>query len=131
MATVKNVNVQGKVVIFPLYTFTLQKRGYKISHKSDKASNMKLGEYLFKASAERALKKSEPKLPDIVFYFDGKWVEYFSDEEEIPVKLRNDKCEFIYFPALVPNEMDYNVEYNLNAIKYFLEMYSSAKISIK
>ena len=122
------LNIEGKLIIFPRYTFYLQDIGCKIIQKGDKLSNRQLNEYLIKANLAKVLNQ-DFTLPDIAVYAEGKWKEY-ACHKYAGVRIDAGKYgNYVYYPQVIGsmNITDSNAK---NMIIAFLTQYSSAKLNI-
>lgn len=125
---VPKLNIEGKLVIFPRYTYYLQDQGYTIIQRNDKLSNRKLNEYLMQANLASVLGK-EVKLPDFAVYSEGKWSEYGNLKYEA-VQLDAGKYgSYIYYTSILNNN-GYGDKATNNLIIGFLNLYSSAKLKV-
>jgi len=70
---IPTIHIEGKLVIFPAYTFLVQKEGYKIQQRNDKVSNRKLNEILMQANLAEVLGNEEYQVPHIMMYENGVW----------------------------------------------------------
>lgn len=126
-ATVPTLSVEGKLIIFPAYTFYLQKNGYTIIQRNDKASNRKLNEYLMNANIAEAIGQ-EPKLPDIAIYDEGKWKGKNLTVSQYVIIDAGKYGHYKYYRALLDDK--YASESVKNAIQAFVMQYSSAKLQV-
>lgn len=125
---VPKLNIEGKLVIFPRYTYYLQKQGYTIIQRNEKLSNRKLNEYLMQANLANVLGK-EVRLPDFAVYSDGNWKEY-GDLSYEAVQLDAGKYgSYIYYTSVLDGS-GYNDKATDNLIIGFLNLYSSAKLKV-
>lgn len=125
---VPKLNIEGKLVIFPRYTYYLQKQGYTIIQRNDKLSNRKLNEYLMQANLANVLGK-EVNLPDFAVYSEGSWKEYGNLKYDA-VQLDAGKYgSYIYYTNVLDGA-GYNDKATNNLIIGFLNLYSSAKLKV-
>lgn len=125
---IPKLNIEGKLVIFPRYTYYLQKQGYTIIQRNEKLSNRKLNEYLMQANLANVLGK-EVRLPDFAVYSDGNWKEY-GDLSYEAVQLDAGKYgSYIYYTSVLDGS-GYNDKATDNLIIGFLNLYSSAKLKV-
>ena len=126
-SSVPELYVEGKLIIFPAYTFYLQEHGYIISQKNDKVSNRKLNELLMKANLAKALNK-EYSIPHIAIYEDRKWRTFNVGQHKQIIINAGKYGQYCYYPTLINNIRD---EAAANVMVAFLSQYSSAKLSIR
>lgn len=118
------INIEGRLVIFPLYTYYLQSNGCRVTFKQDKQSDRKLNEMLMKANIAEALNK-EYVLPHIMI-FDGQWKTLKCNGK--PVALDAGVYgKYTYYPTLVEQGVSDAMK---QAIACFVKQYSSAKINV-
>lgn len=125
---IPKLNIEGKLVIFPRYTYYLQKQGYTIIQRNEKLSNRKLNEYLMRANLASVL-GNKVSLPDFAVYSDGNWKEYGNLSYDA-VQLDAGKYgSYIYYTNVL-NESGYDEKAINNLIIGFLNLYSSAKLKV-
>lgn len=125
---VPKLNIERKLVIFPRYTYYLQKQGYTIIQRNEKLSNRKLNEYLMQANLANVLGK-EVNLPDFAVYSEGSWKEYGNLKYDA-VQLDAGKYgSYIYYTNVLDGA-GYNDKATNNLIIGFLNLYSSAKLKV-
>ena len=126
--SIPKLNIEGKLIIFPKYTYYLQRHNCTIIQRNDKLSNRKLNEYLMQANLDRVLGK-EPSLPDFAIYENGSWKEYDTRKYEA-VKLDAGKYgSYIYYTNVL-NNAGYGDSAVINMVIGFLNLYSSAKLKV-
>ena len=123
---IPTLNIEGKLIIFPLYTYYLQKQGCQVIQRNDKLSNRKLNEYLMQANLQAAM-SNEVSLPHFSVYADGAWKEYRNISYQA-VRLDAGKYgTYLYYPEVLNQ---YDEKSTVNMIVGFLSLYSSAKLKI-
>lgn len=124
---IKSFNVEGKLIIFPAYTYYLQKHGYRISQRHDKHSNRKLNEILMEANIAEAINK-EYRMPDFMIYSEGKWSKKYLVNSEYVIIDAGKYGQYRYYKALLDERL--HTEAIENAIQAFVLQYSSAKLQV-
>lgn len=126
--SIPTLNIEGKLIIFPRYTYYLQKQNCTIIQRNEKLSNRKLNEYLMQANLESVLGK-EPNLPDFAIYDNGSWKKYDTTKYEA-VKLDAGKYgSYIYYTNVL-NDVEHGDRAVINMVIGFLNLYSSAKLKV-
>lgn len=125
-SSLPRLSIEGKLIIFPRYTYYLQENGCKIEQRNDKLSNRKLNEYLMNANLASVLNETI-NLPDVAIYTEGVWKQYSLNKYD---KVQLDAGKFgnyIYYP----NILEYaEPKSTVNMLIGFLNLYSSAKMKI-
>lgn len=128
ITSLPEINVEGKLIIFPAYTFYLQQQGYTISQRNDKISNRKLNEILMQANLAVVLQQ-EYEVPHIMVYNNKRWTKMKVGAHKMIHINAGIYGQYICYPTLISNKV--KDESCINVIIAFLQQYSSAKISIR